>query len=95
MKKIHFPLTIIVALFITGNQIGAGVLGLPVQTGLAGFMPSILGIIFISVCIFLTSLVLGQEAVRSQSETFYYPFKIAVRDRESYANRHLARAPGA
>jgi len=30
------------ALLITGTTVGAGILGLPIKTGLSGFLPSIL-----------------------------------------------------
>ena len=46
-----------IALLVTGNLIGAGILGMPITTGIAGFWPSMtmmvlfsIGMFFFGVC---------------------------------------------
>jgi tyrosine-specific transport protein len=62
-----------VACFITGNLIGAGILGLPIKTGVAGFLPSLAGTFMISCAMFLTAMVLARESVSTHQEVFHYP----------------------
>lgn len=62
-----------VTCFITGNLIGAGILGLPIKTGPAGLLPSLVGTFAISCAMFLTAFILGKEAVRTHQEVFHYP----------------------
>lgn len=64
---------IAVAGLITGNLIGAGILGLPINTGLAGLGPSILAMAAGGALMFLSAIILGDRAVRSRSESFDYP----------------------
>jgi tyrosine-specific transport protein len=61
------------ALLIAGATIGAGVLGLPVQTGLSGFMPSSLGIVIIWIIMTFTALVLAERFMRSDAVAIDYP----------------------
>lgn len=72
-EKVSLSLIITIALLIVGNLIGAGILALPIQTGLAGFLPSILGMMVIGSAMFFTAIVLSNEAVIRKQVTFNYP----------------------
>jgi len=61
------------ALLIAGATIGAGVLGLPVQTGLSGFMPSTLGIVIVWIIMTFTAMVLANRFINSKSDASDYP----------------------
>lgn len=65
--------TIAAAALIAGNLVGAGILGLPINTGLAGLWPSLLAMVAGGAMMFLTASILGQQAAQSRSETFDYP----------------------
>jgi tyrosine-specific transport protein len=58
---------------IVGNLIGAGILGLPVETGLAGLLPSIIGLITAGAVMGITAVILGNQACKQRSKTFDYP----------------------
>ncbi len=58
---------------IVGNLIGAGILGLPVNTGLAGLWPSMLALLAGGAIMYLTAIILGDHAAASRAETFDYP----------------------
>ncbi len=58
---------------IVGNLIGAGILALPINTGLAGFLPSLLGLLVTSAAMYYSSLILSREAVDRKEPTFNYP----------------------
>jgi len=62
-----------VMFLIVGNLIGAGILALPVNTGLAGMLPSLLGMALFGTAMFFSALVLGREAITSRSDNFNYP----------------------
>lgn len=64
---------IVVAFLITGNLIGAGILALPVNTGLAGLIPSLVGMIAICGMMYFSAVVLAREANTSRQESFNYP----------------------
>jgi tyrosine-specific transport protein len=72
-SKKGFIFIITVAFLITGNLIGAGILGLPVNTGLDGFFPSLLVMLIFGGAMFFTAVVLGGEAAESRKESFNYP----------------------
>ncbi|MDD4980491.1 MAG: aromatic amino acid transport family protein [Candidatus Omnitrophica bacterium] len=72
-KKMPFSLMVMVIFFMTGSLIGAGILGLPIKTGMAGLFPSLIGTLVISFAMFITALILMQEAVKTRRETFHYP----------------------
>ena len=65
--------TIAAAALIAGNLVGAGILGLPINTGLAGLWPSLLAMVAGGAMMFLTAQILGDQAAKSRSETFDYP----------------------
>lgn len=62
-----------VGCFITGNMIGAGILGLPIKTGVAGFWPSMVGLLALSAALFFTAIVLAKESIKRRQEIFHYP----------------------
>ena len=62
-----------IALLVTGNLVGAGILALPINTGLAGLIPSLVVMLIFGICMFFTAVVLGVEANESKEETFNYP----------------------
>ncbi len=61
------------AFLITGNLVGAGILALPVKTGLGGFVPSLLGMVMVGIAMFFTALILGKEATETRQPSFNYP----------------------
>lgn len=74
MKRRISPFLIIsISFLITGNLVGAGILALPVNTGLAGFVPSLVSIVVLGAAMFMSAMVLVREAIRSGEETFNYP----------------------
>ncbi|MFA6355943.1 MAG: aromatic amino acid transport family protein [Candidatus Omnitrophota bacterium] len=62
-----------VALLVVGGIIGAGILALPVNTGLAGFIPSSLNLLLFGLGMFFTASVLAKEAVLERTDNFNYP----------------------
>lgn len=72
-KKHHSSHIITIAFLITGNLIGAGILALPIKTGLAGFVPSIIAMIVVGGCMYFSALVMGNEAIREKKSNFNYP----------------------
>ncbi len=65
--------SISIAFLITGNLIGAGILALPVATGLAGFIPSLLVMIVVGGSMYFSAAILSKEAVLEKAHTFNYP----------------------
>lgn len=62
-----------IGFLIVGNLIGAGILALPINTGLAGFIPSLLGLFVTSAAMYYSAIILSAEAVKRQESTFNYP----------------------
>ncbi len=62
-----------IALLVTGNLIGAGILALPMQTGGAGILYSFLGMVVFGGAMYFTALVLAKEAVERKEDNFNYP----------------------
>lgn len=62
-----------IGFLIVGNLIGAGILALPINTGLAGFFPSLLGLFVTSAAMYYSAIILSAEAVTRQESTFNYP----------------------
>ena len=58
---------------IAGNLVGAGILGLPINTGLAGMVPALGALLAGGLLMGLTALILGDEVLRKRSERFDYP----------------------
>lgn len=62
-----------IGFLIVGNLIGAGILALPINTGLAGFMPAMAGLFLTSASMYYSSVILSREAVARQESNFNYP----------------------
>ena len=62
-----------IALLVTGNLIGAGILGIPVTAGLAGALPSIIMMVIFMIAMFYTAVVLADEVIETEDEVFNYP----------------------
>ena len=65
-------LTFTVALLITGSLIGAGILALPIKTGLSGFIPSLIGMSVVGAAMFFTATILAREASESEDPNFHF-----------------------
>ncbi|MCP3968608.1 MAG: hypothetical protein GY750_20020 [Lentisphaerae bacterium] len=72
-NKIPFFTIAAVAFLITGNLIGAGILGLPVNTGIDGMIPSLVAMVVFGGAMFFSAVVLGKEAIESREENFNFP----------------------
>ena len=59
------PPVITVALLITGTTIGAGILGLPIKTGLAGAIPTLMGMVAVWSLMFATGWILVDRVISS------------------------------
>ncbi len=62
-----------IAFLVTGNLIGAGILGLPINTGLTGFIPSLVIMLIVAAAMFFSAYVLGQEACEEKISSFNLP----------------------
>ena len=72
-KSIYITV-IVTACLIGGNLVGAGILGLPINTGLAGAFPSFLTMLAGGSLMFLTALILGNQAfINKDKDSFDYP----------------------
>jgi tyrosine-specific transport protein len=58
-----------VSLLIAGSTIGAGILGLPVKTGLAGFVPSLTGISLGWLFMFISGWVIAERFIRCEKDS--------------------------
>ncbi|MBC7355780.1 MAG: Aromatic amino acid permease [Desulfomicrobiaceae bacterium] len=56
-----------IALVITGNMLGAGILGLPVKTGIAGFVPAIIGTVAMWALMLATALIYASQKSFAES----------------------------
>lgn len=65
--------TLMIALLVTGNLIGAGILALPMQTGGAGLLYSSLAMVIFCGAMYFSAIVLAKEAVEQQQDDFNYP----------------------
>ncbi|QSH42469.1 aromatic amino acid transport family protein [Lentisphaerota bacterium ZTH] len=72
-KKTPFFTIAAVAFLITGNLIGAGILGLPVNTGIDGMIPSLVAMVVFGGAMFFSAVVLGKEAIQTKEENFNFP----------------------
>ena len=62
-----------IGFLIVGNLIGAGILALPINTGLAGFIPAMAGLFLTSAAMYYSSVILSREAVATRESNFNYP----------------------
>ncbi|NOQ32309.1 MAG: hypothetical protein GQ570_14460 [Helicobacteraceae bacterium] len=65
--------TTLLALLVTANLIGAGILAMPITSGLTGFYPSLLMMLLFAGGMFFSAIVLADEANISKDSTFNYP----------------------
>ena len=65
--------TVMIALLVTGNLIGAGILALPMQTGGVGLLYSFLAMVVCCGAMYFSAIVLAREAVERKEENFNYP----------------------
>jgi tyrosine-specific transport protein len=72
-KRVSRIQIISIGFLIVGNLIGAGILALPINTGLAGFFPSFFGLLLTSAAMYYSSIILSREAVDRKESTFNYP----------------------
>ncbi len=56
------------ALLIAGAAVGAGILGMPVQTGLAGLGPALVGLVIIAVAMWVNAWILAEGLIRRGAE---------------------------
>ncbi len=64
MSTVKGGLIISTAFIVTGNMLGAGILALPVKTGLSGLIPSLVGITLMWLLMLTTALILaGQDSL--------------------------------
>jgi len=71
--KKEIILIITVALLVVGNLIGAGILALPIEAGLEGFLPSLVSMLVFGGAMFYSAVILGNEASAAREITFNYP----------------------
>jgi tyrosine-specific transport protein len=64
---------VMIALLVTGNLIGAGILALPMQTGGAGIFYSFLAMLLFCAAMYFSAIVLAREAVEKKEDNFNYP----------------------
>ena len=62
-----------ISCLIAGNLIGAGILALPINTGLVGLIPSLFVMVVFGCAMFFSAVILGKEAVETRQENFNYP----------------------
>lgn len=58
---------------VTGNLIGAGILALPINLGLAGMWPSLVAMVFYGGLMFFSAMILAREASAQRDVNFDYP----------------------
>ncbi|MCF7791156.1 MAG: hypothetical protein K9M56_04070 [Victivallales bacterium] len=73
MEKNDSKLTFTIALLVTGNLIGAGILGIPVTAGLAGVYPTIVVMVICLIAMYYSAVVLANESIETCDEVFNYP----------------------
>jgi tyrosine-specific transport protein len=69
--SLHTKMTM--CLLVVGNLIGAGILAMPVEIGIAGMIPSVIALFFIGGMMLMTSIILSREACDSKDDLFNYP----------------------
>ncbi len=72
-NKVGFGLILSMSFVVTGNMLGAGILALPIKTGLSGLWPSIFGIVLMWICMLSTACILAGQESLTRSETADLP----------------------
>lgn len=65
--------TVNIVFLITGNLIGVGILGLPILTGMAGFIPSLATMLVFGSAMFYSAFILSRESTETKTDTFNLP----------------------
>ncbi len=65
MKQVPFLRILTASLLVTGTTVGAGILALPIQTGLAGVLPSLVGLIVMWGLMLISGRILALRLTRS------------------------------
>jgi len=73
MSGKHYFFLLSFAFLITGNLVGAGILALPINTGLSGFFPSLVIMLVMASAMYYSAVILGREAANEKSPSFNYP----------------------
>ncbi len=73
MKKNSLFHILTVALLITGTTIGAGMLGLPIKTGLSGMFPSLISMMVMWGLMLVTTWILTTRIIESDHRTSDFP----------------------
>lgn len=68
-----FKKTFVLAFLSAGTMIGAGVLAMPIAAGIAGFWPSMFMLVFFSLSMLFSGLVLADEVNAKKEESFNFP----------------------
>ena len=71
-KQPHLPVWTM-ALLVAGNAIGAGILGLPIKTGIAGAVPSLAGMLLIWTLMLATGWIIAKQIIHSNCITSDLP----------------------
>ncbi len=61
------------AFVVTGNMLGAGILALPIQTGLSGLIPSLAGIVLMWILMLSTAFIIAGQKSLTESATADLP----------------------
>ena len=69
----HNKTIFFMALLLTGNMVGAGILAMPIVAGIAGFYPSLVAIFFFSFVMLYTGFILVREVNEAKEENFNLP----------------------
>tara|TARA_B100001248_G_scaffold260540_1_gene249044 strand:- start:61929 stop:63119 length:1191 start_codon:yes stop_codon:yes gene_type:complete len=62
-----------VSLMITGNMVGAGILGLPINTGLVGLWPALGALVATWAMMFATAWIIARQAINAKTDDFDLP----------------------
>ena len=74
MKKKLSGLSILtISFLITGQLVGAGILGIPVIVGIAGFFPALIILTVMCMSMLFTALIIGKEASDKADDYFSFP----------------------
>jgi tyrosine-specific transport protein len=72
-RKLNGFSIVAVSFLITGQLVGAGILGIPVIAGITGFFPALIIMTVLCMSMLFTALVLGKEASDKADDYFSFP----------------------
>lgn len=67
------PSTLAIGMLVTGNLVGAGILGLPINTGLAGFSITMVVMMILWAMMVTSALIIASHILKAKSDTFDLP----------------------